>query len=1196
MKRLILHLTILSTLAGSPPLLSQGPRDLCSDPAEPLRMPFTDIGTTCGKANSQEVYGGTCGLGATRYPGPDAIYEIVLFEDNEVSFRLDPRGSEGDLMLVLVRDCGDGETCVVNSPDFSDPNRPEVIPTARYEPGTYSLYVDSSFPVGSPGSCGDYILRVEGSNPPPASADLAVEVSSSPNPLLPRRNRQLTYTLTAINNEDDRAVQEVVILSRLPEEVTFLSASAGCAESEPGLVGCRIETLAAGARRERTLRVSVPRSFIGTLVNRVSISAPGIPDPDESDNTAEEETPVSPADLALTLAASDSSIHAGEGLVYVATVENLGPAAARGVLLRGLLEAPPGVAISATEGCGEDPSAFPECPLGLLPPGSRRAVSYTAEATPSVAEGSVLRYRVTANARNAVEGRRAEVGTEITAGADLVLRLAAPRDPVVAGRPLAYSSTLENLGPSDAREVSLRHALVPELTPAAFFGCSEIPGAPLACGIGTLAAGGSVQTVLSVPTGTELADASSITHTASAISATAAAEPGRDRRRAEVLTEVLGGVDLSLEIVDTPDPVFLGGAVEYSIGVLDAAAPEADGLGLRQVKVVTRLPPGIPLVDEDGDAGSTSGCEEDPAGVPICTLDPGLGEIPLKYRITVEPEADGVLITEAEIVASDPLEVRPGDESATEETAVLIPAPMEGPIDFQALHRPREASIDRRRARRRGPEEISGTVAPLVLPFFVAEPGDPAGASTLFAVRNRTKSLSIVRYEYLSAVDGRPLRRPELLPLPGRTTRTVNLLDVPGLVPDPLTGLATGTVAVTPFDAVTGEAILDRPVLSGDFFRFDEGVRSAGGEAFLDAMGPTGRLCRRWDLPLFDDELPDLRTRFVFFVPADPGDVGPAIMGRVYGRGGFEGRPLEITPPGHAFEIDSDALPLEDNARSVEWEIPGTGGNISAIVATGTLSAAIPAFCVDPEQEPGESLLLPFFEVRPGGDERRAATTLLAVHNGGETVPMEIDIRLEDGTSMTERRFLPAHGTLTLDLGEEIAPATGIGHVVITPLPEGGAPPPPLSGSYLIFETAAGAGGGGGALHGGALVARRPSPSGLCRRWDLRFLNRGPLTTDFLFSAPDHPEGFDTRLYGSFFDEGGRFVTAVEGDRAERTFRLSSEDLDLTAGAGTVEWRFAPGVTGHVAAVYRRGDELSVLIPGDCRDDEDDDGRRSSLD
>lgn len=122
--------------------------------------------------------------------------------------------------------------------------------------------------------------------------------------------------------------------------------------------------------------------------------------------------------------------------------------------------------------------------------------------------------------------------------------------------------------------------------------------------------------------------------------------------------------DLALAIAASADPVPPDGELTYTLTAANLGPSTAAG-----VVVSTALPPGVGLV-------STTGCAEDPAGVPACTLgDVGPGTpAAVVLRVQVASHAPPVLNVSA-TVASSTLDPDPTNNGAVESTVHDLEAP-----------------------------------------------------------------------------------------------------------------------------------------------------------------------------------------------------------------------------------------------------------------------------------------------------------------------------------------------------------------------------------------------------------------------------------------------------------------------------------------------------------------------------------------
>jgi uncharacterized repeat protein (TIGR01451 family) len=163
------------------------------------------------------------------------------------------------------------------------------------------------------------------------SADLSITKLASPDPVL--TGGTLTYTLT-VTNAGPAVAGPTTVTDTLPAGVSFVSASGTgwtCVEST-GIVECDAAVMPVGTAADITVAVTVSATS-GTLTNTAVVSS-FITDPNPANNTATTITTViAQADLAVTMSAEPTATGPGGSFVHAATVSNLGPADASGVVL-----------------------------------------------------------------------------------------------------------------------------------------------------------------------------------------------------------------------------------------------------------------------------------------------------------------------------------------------------------------------------------------------------------------------------------------------------------------------------------------------------------------------------------------------------------------------------------------------------------------------------------------------------------------------------------------------------------------------------------------------------------------------------------------------------------------------------------------------------------------------------------------------
>jgi uncharacterized repeat protein (TIGR01451 family) len=203
------------------------------------------------------------------------------------------------------------------------------------------------------------------------------------------------------------------------------------------------------------------------------------------------------ADLAISKTDAVDPVVAGTTLTYTLTITNNGPSDASGVTMTDNL--PAGVSLdSATPSQGTCSGADTvNCTIGNLINGGGANVTIVVDVSSSAAEGTILTN--TAEVMSSEhdpdpDDNTASEETGVIRVADLsVIKTDAP-DPVVAGTELTYTFQVANDGPSDASGVTLIDNLPAEVTYVSDnIGCTEAPAGTLACDLGDLGAGASIQ-------------------------------------------------------------------------------------------------------------------------------------------------------------------------------------------------------------------------------------------------------------------------------------------------------------------------------------------------------------------------------------------------------------------------------------------------------------------------------------------------------------------------------------------------------------------------------------------------------------------------------------------------------------------------------------------------------------------------------
>jgi uncharacterized repeat protein (TIGR01451 family) len=507
-----------------------------------------------------------------------------------------------------------------------------------------------------PGALGDgiYLAEVEVTSPDavngpqrvavtftvvPRLADLRVEKQG---PVDVIAGEEAIYTLT-VSNAGPRESTSVVLEDRLPEGVTFLSASPAEASVDGAVVTWpELVTLGAGASASYSAIVMVDPSTVGVITNTANVSA-ATPDPDGSNNTRAVQTTVTAsADLAVEKGGPEAA-EPGEEVIYTLTVSNAGPSEATGVVLTDRL--PEGVTFSSATPAEASVEAgivtWPE--LATLESGADASYSVVVRVDPSAAGGLTNTASVSAvTADPDRTNNTAEVQTTVGAVADLAVEKTGP-DAAGPGDEVTYTLTVSNAGPSEATGVVLTDRLPEGVT----FSSATPAEASVEAGVvtwpelATLKAGAdaSYSVVVKVDPGTT----GVLTNSATVSAATP--DPDRSNNTSEVQTTVGGSADLAVEKkgLDAARP---GGEITYTLTVSSAGPSEATG-----VVLTDRLPEGVTFSSATPAEASV---EEGVVTWPeLATLKSG-SSAAYSVVVTVDPGTTGVLTNSATVSAATP--------------------------------------------------------------------------------------------------------------------------------------------------------------------------------------------------------------------------------------------------------------------------------------------------------------------------------------------------------------------------------------------------------------------------------------------------------------------------------------------------------------------------------------------------------------
>jgi uncharacterized repeat protein (TIGR01451 family) len=478
----------------------------------------------------------------------------------------------------------------------------------------------------------------------------------------------ITYTITVTNNGPSN-VTGATVADTFPGTLSSItwtcSASAGssCTASGSGSINHTANILNGGTLTY-TVTTTVNASATGSLSNTATVTSPaGTPDPTPDNNSATDTNDLTPsADLSITKSDGDDPVFAGNNLTYTITVNNAGPSDALNVVVTDTL--PAGVTFGSTSGCTEDTNGVPTCSLGTITAGGNK--QYTVTVTVNTGTTGTLTNNVSVTSDTADpdgDNNSTSENTAVSVVADLAITKTDGVVTAVPGQGITYTITVTNNGPSN-----VTGATVADTFPGTLSGITWTCAAS-AGSICTASGSDNISDTVNILSGGTLTYTVTVTVSASATGSlsntatvsvpSAASDPTPANNSATDTDTLTPSADLSITKSDSPDPVIVGQTLTYTITVNNAGPSDAANM-----VVTDTLPAGVTFV-------STTGCAEDPNGVPTCSLGTITAGGNKQYTVTITVNAGTTgTITNNVSVTSDTSDPVPGNNSDSEDTTV----------------------------------------------------------------------------------------------------------------------------------------------------------------------------------------------------------------------------------------------------------------------------------------------------------------------------------------------------------------------------------------------------------------------------------------------------------------------------------------------------------------------------------------------
>jgi uncharacterized repeat protein (TIGR01451 family) len=479
------------------------------------------------------------------------------------------------------------------------------------------------------------------------SAD--VQINKTVDDATPNLGAAVTFTITA-HNAGPNDASGVVVTDLLPAGLGLQTATAsqGSYDAATGL--WQVGPIASGTTQTLTIIALVQTT--DAVTNLAIKTAQVEHDPNPANDQSGVVVNGQAADIQVVKVVDEAAPTVGDTVTFTVTVSNNGPSAATGVVVTDLL--PTGLGfVDAVASQGSYDPATGEWIVGALDiAGATATATLTVRATAAQDGKWVNTATRTASDQTDTNAGNDSASATVVAGpsADVSVDKTGPVS-ATAGKPISYTLTVANAGPSVAQGIMLDDPTPAGLT---FVSASAPCASGFPCAIGALAAGGEVTVTVNFAvgaafTGTQIVNVASVTAT------TFDPNPANDRDT--VNTPVGAAADLFV-IKHGPAAATPGQPLVYTIDVANAGPSEA-----LDVVLSDATPPGLVFVS------ASAPCQ---AGFP-CALGTmaadGTRSIEAVFAVPADYQGPDPILNTAS-VASATADPNVGDNASTATTPI----------------------------------------------------------------------------------------------------------------------------------------------------------------------------------------------------------------------------------------------------------------------------------------------------------------------------------------------------------------------------------------------------------------------------------------------------------------------------------------------------------------------------------------------
>jgi len=425
-----------------------------------------------------------------------------------------------------------------------------------------------------------------------------------------------TYDIVVKNVGEANSTGTVTMTDTLPSTLTPVTATGtgwACGIAAQTVTCTRSDALAPTASYPTiTLTVHAAADAEGAIDNTATIGGGG--DGNLANNTSTAPGTASPQiDLAMTKDTDHATVGIGDLITYTLVATNNGPSKATSVTVTDPL--PAGLQyVSVTPSKGTcTGTATVSCAIGSLNPAETATVTIVVRATAAAAGTTVRNTASVAGAQPETNTtNNSDFADVYVAGSDLkVVKTASPANPV-AGGPISWNITVDNLGPSTATSVNLRDVIptqvqgTPTVTVVSGTATCAIASGELNCNLGTMLAGAQVKVRID---GTLKADLGTARIDNTATVSGAEPEVNTSNNTSTASSDVVSSADVQITKAASTNGIDAGDTVTYTLTAKNNGLSVANG-----VSISDPIPAGMTFVSADG------GCTNGSGGTITCVI------------------------------------------------------------------------------------------------------------------------------------------------------------------------------------------------------------------------------------------------------------------------------------------------------------------------------------------------------------------------------------------------------------------------------------------------------------------------------------------------------------------------------------------------------------------------------------------------